>query len=263
MRVGGPGRLRVVAAAVIQTLFLRDTRRGGAVDQPQVVARRLTAFVRRATATMDVAIYDFRLSEALAGPIVGALARAAARGVWVRIAYDAGKPVSATRSTFAMLAADPAPSGTAQWVANHFGNTDVQIRAITAPSGRLMHSKYVVRDGGPTPGATGTAAVWTGSTNFTDDAWTLQENNIITVASADVAAGYRRDFDERWASGSIKKPVPATPARPQTPARRSGGTSHPATAAASTPRSPRRSPRPVTGSSWQRWCSPHMPCCPG
>jgi phosphatidylserine/phosphatidylglycerophosphate/cardiolipin synthase-like enzyme len=68
-----------------------------------------------------------------------------------------------------------------------------------------MHSKYVVRDDGPAPGATGTAAVWTGSSNFTDDAWTLQENNIITVASADVAAGYRRDFDELWASGSIKK----------------------------------------------------------
>jgi hypothetical protein len=25
------------------------------------------------------------------------------------------------------------PSGTTQWVANHFGNNDVQIRAITAP----------------------------------------------------------------------------------------------------------------------------------
>jgi phosphatidylserine/phosphatidylglycerophosphate/cardiolipin synthase-like enzyme len=194
-----------VAAAVIQSLFLRDTRHGGPVGQPQAVARRLTAFVRQASATIDVAIYDFRLSEALAGPIVAALAKAAARGVSVRIAYDAGKPVTATRTTFAMLAADPAPSGTAQWVANHFGNSDVQIRAITAPSGQLMHSKYVVRDGGPTPGTTGTAAVWTGSTNFTDDAWTLQENNIITVASADVAAGYRRDFDELWASGSIKK----------------------------------------------------------
>jgi phosphatidylserine/phosphatidylglycerophosphate/cardiolipin synthase-like enzyme len=198
-------RLRVVPAPVIQTLLLRDTRHGGPVNQPQTVARRLAAFVRQATATIDVAIYDFRLSEALAGPIVEVLSKAAARGVSVRIAYDAGKPVSATRATFAMLAADPAPSGTAQWVANHFGNTDVQIRAITAPSGQLMHSKYVVRDGEPAAGATATAAVWTGSANFTDDAWTLQENNIITVASAELAAGYRRDFDELWASGSIKK----------------------------------------------------------
>jgi phosphatidylserine/phosphatidylglycerophosphate/cardiolipin synthase-like enzyme len=194
-----------VAASAIQTLFLRDTRRGGPVDQAQKVVRKLTTFLRQATATIDVAIYDFRLSHALAGPIVDTLSKAAARGVSVRIAYDAGKPVTATRMTFAMLAADPAPSGTAQWVANHFGNTDVQIRAITAPSGQLMHSKYVVRDAGPDADPAGGAAVWTGSTNFTDDAWTLQENNIITVASAEVAAGYRSDFDQLWASGSIKK----------------------------------------------------------
>ena len=31
----------------------------------------------------------------------------------------------------------------------------------------LMHHKYVVRDG---------EAVWTGSTNWTTDSWTLQEN---------------------------------------------------------------------------------------
>jgi phosphatidylserine/phosphatidylglycerophosphate/cardiolipin synthase-like enzyme len=191
-------------AAAIQTVFLRDTRRGGPVDQPQAVARKLTAFVRQASATIDVAIYDFRLSDALAGPIVDVFSKAAARGVSVRIAYDAGKPVTASRTTFAMLAADPAPSGTAQWVANHFGNTDVQIRAITAPSGQLMHSKYVVRDGGPGADATGTAAVWTGSTNFTDDAWTLQENNIITVSSAQVAAGFRRDFDDLWTVGSTR-----------------------------------------------------------
>jgi phosphatidylserine/phosphatidylglycerophosphate/cardiolipin synthase-like enzyme len=193
-----------VAASVIQTLFLRDTRHGGPVGQAQTVARKLTAFLRQATATIDVPIYDFRLGDALAGPIVEVLSKAAARGVSVRIAYDAGKPVTATRTMFAMLAADPAPSGTAQWVANHFGNTDVQIRAITAPSGQLMHSKYVVRDGGPGADANGSAAVWTGSSNFTDDAWTLQENNIITVSSAEVAAVYRRDFDDLWTVGSIK-----------------------------------------------------------
>jgi phosphatidylserine/phosphatidylglycerophosphate/cardiolipin synthase-like enzyme len=194
-----------VAAAAIQTLLLRDTHRGGRPNQAQIVARRLSGFLRQATATIDVAIYDFRLGDALAAPIVGALSKAAARGVSVRIAYDAGKPVTATPTTFAMVAADPAPPGTAQWVANHFGNTDVQIRAITAPSGQLMHSKYVVRDGDSHADAPGAAAVWTGSTNFTDDAWTRQENNIITVSSAEVAAGYRRDFDDLWALGSIKK----------------------------------------------------------
>jgi len=46
--------------------------------------------------------------------------------------------------------------------------------------------------------------VWTRSANWTDDAWTLQENNIITVSSPAVAAAYLTDFEQLWAAGSIK-----------------------------------------------------------
>jgi phosphatidylserine/phosphatidylglycerophosphate/cardiolipin synthase-like enzyme len=187
---------------MIDTLFLRDINHGGSKRQPATVARRLAEFVGEATSTLDVAIYDFRLSsKSLAKSVVGALSDAAERGVTVRLAYDAGKPNEATASTFALMGADPAPTGTAQWVADHFGNTDVQIKAITAPSGQLMHSKFVARDADV---AAGTSAVWTGSTNWTDDAWTLQENNIILVASAVAAAAYRADFEQMWAGGSIK-----------------------------------------------------------
>ena len=113
--------------------------------------------------TLEVAIYDFRLTDPqLAATVVGALTGAAKRGVTVRLAYDAGKPTAGTTTMFARLAADPAPPGTAQWVANNFGNSDVQIHAITAPSGQLMHSKFVVRDGLK---LASTSAVWTGSTN--------------------------------------------------------------------------------------------------
>jgi hypothetical protein len=46
--------------------------------------------------------------------------------------------------------------------------------------------------------------VWTGSTYFTDDAWTRQENNIIIiVASGPLAAAYRVDFDQMWTGGTI------------------------------------------------------------
>lgn len=65
-----------------------------------------------------------------------------------------------------------------------------------------MHSKYIVRDAS-TSGAAGAPAVWTGSTNFTDDAWTRQENNIIIPPDDGVAAGYRRDFDQRWTAATI------------------------------------------------------------
>src|SRR5258705_385330 len=58
----------------------------------------------------------------------------------------------------------------------------------------LMHHKYVVRDGD---------AVWTGSTNWTGDAWTRMENLIVVVASSDLAAAYATDFEPLW----TKRPV--------------------------------------------------------
>jgi phosphatidylserine/phosphatidylglycerophosphate/cardiolipin synthase-like enzyme len=45
--------------------------------------------------------------------------------------------------------------------------------------------------------------VWTGSTNWTDDSWTLQENNIITLRSQGLAEYYRHDFEELWDDANI------------------------------------------------------------
>ena len=47
----------------------------------------------------------------------------------------------------------------------------------------LMHHKYVVRDA---------ASVWTGSTNWTDDSWSREENVIAVVDSPAVAAPLHR-----------------------------------------------------------------------
>jgi phosphatidylserine/phosphatidylglycerophosphate/cardiolipin synthase-like enzyme len=182
----------------IDVLLLRDTRHGGDAGQAGTVAARFADYAASAVHSLDLAIYDFRLSDPLAATVVGALTDAAARGVPVRIAYDAGKPPGATQATFTGLAADPAPVGTAQWVTYHFAGTPVRTKAIAAPSGQLMHSKYIVRDAGHRH-----AAVWTGSANWTDDAWTRQENNLLTVVSSALAAGYRADFDQLWAAGKI------------------------------------------------------------
>lgn len=183
---------------MLDVLLLRDIKHGGDPGQAQDVAARFAAFVEAARYSLDLAIYDFRLSPALAEPVVSALIKAAGSGIPVRIAYDAGKPAEADQATFARLAADPAPPGTAQWVKDHFDGTPVQIRAITAPSGQLMHSKYLVRDVGHRH-----AAVWTGSANWTDDAWSRQENNLLTIPSGPLAVGYRADFDQLWAAGKI------------------------------------------------------------
>ena len=60
----------------------------------------------------------------------------------------------------------------------------------------LMHHKYVIRDG---------AALWTGSTNWTADSWTREENVIVTVDSPDLAAAYREDFEQLWTKRDVEK----------------------------------------------------------
>ncbi len=52
-----------------------------------------------------------------------------------------------------------------------------------------MHHKFVVRD---------RKAVWTGSTNWTTDSWEREENVLVTVPSAEIAAGYAHVFEELW-----------------------------------------------------------------
>ena len=58
----------------------------------------------------------------------------------------------------------------------------------------LMHHKFVVRDG---------AAVWGGSTNWTDDSWSRQENVIVTVESTEIAYAYHLAFEELWNRGDV------------------------------------------------------------
>lgn len=194
------GRLLWSVTDDIQVQLLRDTTHGGPADQPAQVAAALSAFVGAATSTVDVAIYDFRLADdGLVATVVGAFTDAVARGVTVRIAYDAGKPAAGGAAEFAALGADPAPVGTQVWVTQNFAGTGVQLKAIeSAP--HLMHSKYIVRDAE----VEATGAVWMGSTNFTDDAWTLQENNILRIPGGQIAAGYSADFAQLWAAGAIK-----------------------------------------------------------
>ena len=57
----------------------------------------------------------------------------------------------------------------------------------------LMHHKYVVRDAGTSSGS-----VLTGSTNWTTDSWTREENLFFSILSSDVATYYRENFEELW-----------------------------------------------------------------
>jgi phosphatidylserine/phosphatidylglycerophosphate/cardiolipin synthase-like enzyme len=48
-------------------------------------------------------------------------------------------------------------------------------------------------------------SVWTGSTNWTTDSWTRQENVILVVRSQAVAADYARNFEELWQARDVDK----------------------------------------------------------
>jgi phosphatidylserine/phosphatidylglycerophosphate/cardiolipin synthase-like enzyme len=158
-------------------------------QQPHDIAILLASFIRGAQRSLDIAIYDFRLSEPLQKIIAAALADAAAAGVTIRIAYDADKPETPNLEA----GMDPASPGTGSFVQS-LGYSWRRIGGL-----KLMHNKYIVRDAGA-PGA----SVWTGSTNFTDDAWALQENNILVIPDAPLAAAYARDFADLWAKGVIE-----------------------------------------------------------
>lgn len=164
-----------------QDLAVRFLAQGA--QDARAVAALLTEFIGGARHSLDLALYDCRLSGGLATTFATALRARAAAGVRLRIAYDADKP-EPPRTEVGM---DPAPPGTGAFVQA----LGVPYTRIGGP--KLMHNKYLVRDAG-----TPEARVWTGSTNFTDDAWTLQENNIVVLAAPELAAAYARDFADLW-----------------------------------------------------------------
>ena len=59
----------------------------------------------------------------------------------------------------------------------------------------LMHHKYVIVD---------RARVWTGSLNWTDDAFTLQENCVVGVDSPALASAFAANFEELWGRRDVK-----------------------------------------------------------
>jgi phosphatidylserine/phosphatidylglycerophosphate/cardiolipin synthase-like enzyme len=111
--------------------------------------------------------------------LLAALKERAQAGVQIRVCYDGDKPYVPN------LAAgqDPAPAGTGAMV-HSLGFPYKRIGGM-----KLMHDKFVIRD---------RSAVWTGSLNLTDDAFTLMENNVLEIESPELAAFYSLDFEELW-----------------------------------------------------------------
>jgi phosphatidylserine/phosphatidylglycerophosphate/cardiolipin synthase-like enzyme len=143
------------------------------------VMTRLTDFIGAAAQSLDFALYDMRLSEPLKNQLSAALRARAAAGVRIRFCYDGDKPMQPD------LAAgqDPAPPGTSAFVQS-LGYPWRRIAGM-----KLMHDKFIVRD---------RRALWTGSTNLTDAAFTLMENNVLEIDSEALADSYFLDFEQLW-----------------------------------------------------------------
>ncbi|MEA2656991.1 MAG: hypothetical protein QOI23_2356 [Chloroflexota bacterium] len=105
------------------------------------------------------------------------------RGVTVRLMFNQDHPAAV---------ADPPPPEVDWAFIDKLKAIGVVIKPIKGVPD-LMHHKYVVRDV-----ATPQAAVLTGSTNWTNDSFTREENVLFTIASADVAADYEKNFEELW-----------------------------------------------------------------
>ena len=168
--------------------------------QANAVATRIARFIAAARSTLDVAIYDCRLRAEPASIIAEAIKGRFQEGVKVRIAYDAAtNPDAASPATQVPVAleADRKAPGTEDFLSSFAGVAEV--KAITGFR-VLMHNKYIVRDAG-----TRDAATFTGSANFTNDSWSLQENNLLFVRSKELSECYAREFAELWVSGKIKE----------------------------------------------------------
>ena len=143
----------------------------------------MAEFLGAAKRSLDLAQYDFNLGPETREVVAGAIRDAAARGVAVRVIYnvDHVNPI-------------PVPPPPEPDVAL-ISSLGVPSKAIAGVPD-LMHHKFVVRDG---------ESVWTGSTNWTDDSWSRQENVIAVVDSVELARPFTLDFEELWRDGDVEK----------------------------------------------------------
>jgi phosphatidylserine/phosphatidylglycerophosphate/cardiolipin synthase-like enzyme len=145
------------------------------------VARQVAAFIDKAEATLEVAVYDLSLSGDSEDAVLGALRRANERGVAVRVVFNVNHPNP--------IPVPPPPEQVPEDVAA----LPLPTLAVSGIPD-LMHHKFAVRD---------RATVLTGSTNWTDDSWTRQENIFVTVESSELGEAYSLAFEELWSGRAV------------------------------------------------------------
>lgn len=131
-------------------------------EDPEAV---IVSEIAAAETSVHVAIYTFT-SE----PIRDALATAADRGVDVKVYADPQPGVNDAALAF-------------------LEREGVPVRVSANAAGGIMHHKFVVIDG---------RRVLTGSYNFTLSANTINDENLVSIASPHVAGRFEEQFEELW-----------------------------------------------------------------
>lgn len=148
-----------------------------------VLEEEIVRFIDESVSSLDIAVQELR-SEKIhdQNPIKEAILRAAERDVKVRMIVEASylKPNSDTLDTFA-----------------EFLNTE-NITISADQNSKIFHNKFIVRDNGKA-----TAAILSGSTNFTDTGTRRNYNHIIIIhfegerkTYFEILDRYQDEFDE-------------------------------------------------------------------
>ena len=149
------------------------------------IAGRIAEFIAPARTTLELALYDIRLSDPAAGIVRGALEDAAGRGVAVRLAYnheerrDRRRPIPPPpRTRVALVEGLPFPTCPIP------GEPD------------LMHHKYVVRD---------REAVWTRLDQLDGRLLDPPGERDRRVESPALAGGFAANFEELWRTRDVER----------------------------------------------------------
>jgi len=144
------------------------------------IEERLIELVAASQATIDIAAFELDLV-----PLVDALIAASGRGVVIRFMTDDENGIEADQDSGLDLFERLQAAG-------------IQIK----DDGRsdLMHDKFIIFD---------SQIVWTGSTNLTENGIFANNNNALTLFSAQIARIYEDEFDEMWA-GEFGPTSPST-----------------------------------------------------
>ena len=160
---------------------LRTLTDGG--QTPTEIARELATFLGAAHTSLDIAVYDVRFETDAGALVLATLLAAQQRGIAIRLVYNVSHP--------GPIPVPPPPETRPEAIEA----LPVPTRAI-AGIPDLMHHKFVVRDA---------TDVWSGSTNWTDDSWSRQENVIVRVLDAPaLARAYTLNLDELWERGNVE-----------------------------------------------------------